>query len=65
MKLFENLFQLYQEYKKTVMALGAALVVTGAALQDGAVTQAELVAIGGAWTGVYAVWKARNVPQKG
>lgn len=63
MDFLKKLTAFYEVYKKAVMAAGAALVVTGSALEDAWLSKPELVAIGAAWAGVYAVWQARNKPK--
>lgn len=46
--------------RKMVVALGNALIVTGAAIQDSVVTSEEWFAIGAAWTAVVAVYQIPN-----
>ena len=46
--------------KKAVAAASAAIVVTGAGLEDNVVTTEELIAIVSAWAGVVAVFWVTN-----
>lgn len=48
------------KYKKFIVALGAALVVLGAALSDGVLTMTEMVQVGAAFLGALGVFQARN-----
>lgn len=64
MNLIKTATKLYKEYKKAVMAIVGAIVVTGAALKDHQVTSDEWIQIVAAWTTVGAVYQARNIPQK-
>lgn len=49
-----------KRYKKALIALGAALAVTGAALSDGAISSTELLQIGAAFLGSLGVYQAKN-----
>lgn len=50
-------------YSKALVAIGAAIGVTGAVLADGAVDSTEIEALAAAWVGAFAVWRVTNTPK--
>ena len=52
-------------YSKFIVALGAALTVAAAAVQDGAVNATEWIQIAAAFIGALGVYTVSNAPKPG